>query len=429
ELFKIIEDPKELAGGGIELRLLQYRPTQIARTLLQPDSYAIASAKEDWFPPTLHAKYKKIREDIEREERRKATEEAEKEKSDKPKRNTGTAGGGLRGSTSTRGGGLGQGGLSAMFNQGASGARGGAPTRGSNVRGARDARGGRNQSPVKPGTTPSPTIDTSKPKQPSIKDVEDEFNKLLIKNYTKIYKRTKPLVFWALDDTVKPNHTYRYRVRLGILNPLAGTNHFTDEYKSYQDKVILWSKFSNETESLEIPNRLYFFPLSVQEDTKSVEIKVSKYVLGYWHSNRFQGVKPGEEIGKVTKIKPLTDEEKQKKIKIPKNIDFNTGAIVMDVVPVNEWVGTSNLKEQAYNDLLYSFDGEDIHRMPVKSRYWTQNLLNIFNEINRLEKEPKEPLREFGAQSRLRRIAPGKGKGGRGTMEDMLRSIFEKKGN
>ncbi|MHC4270992.1 MAG: hypothetical protein ACYST2_01610, partial [Planctomycetota bacterium] len=32
ELFKIIEDPKELAGGGIELRLLQYRPTQIART-------------------------------------------------------------------------------------------------------------------------------------------------------------------------------------------------------------------------------------------------------------------------------------------------------------------------------------------------------------------------------------------------------------
>ncbi|MHC4292718.1 MAG: hypothetical protein ACYSTX_00355 [Planctomycetota bacterium] len=427
ELFKIIENAKELPGGGIELRLLQYEPIQITQSLLQPNSYEIASSKEEWFPPALHTKYNKIREDAEREERRTAAELAEKEKSDKPKR-SGTAGGGMRGGTSTRGGGGAQGSLSAMFSQGGTGTRG-APTRGANVRGGgRDTRGGRTQSTVRPGTdTTSTIIDTAKPKQTATKDIEDEFNKLLVKNYAKIYKRSEPLTFWALDDTVKPNRTYRYRIRLGVFNPMAGTKRFTDEYKSYQDKVILWSKFSNETDSLDIPSRLYFFPLSVQEDTKSVEIKVSKYVLGYWHSNRFQGVKPGEQIGKVTKTKPLTEEEKQKNIKTPKEIDFNTGAILMDVVPVNEWVGTSNLSRQAYNDLLYSFGGEDILRIPVKSRYWTQNLLNKFNEINRLEKEPRDIWREFGAKSRIQRILPGKGKGGRGTMEDILRSVFEKK--
>jgi hypothetical protein len=431
ELFKIIEDVTELPSGGIKVRLLQFGSSQMARSLLQPNSYSIASPKEEWFPPHLHEKYIKVRDDIEREDRRKAAEQAEKERSDKTRRNTTTPGGGTRGTgISTRGGGLGAGGLSGLFSSGSTASRGGGVTRGSNIRGSgRDVRGGRAQGTTRAGTDTTPATDTSKPKQTTVKDIEDEFNKLLITAYAKMYKLTEPLVFWALDDSAKPNQIYRYRVRLGVFNPMAGTKNFTEEYQSCQDKVILWSMFSNETESLEIPGRLYFFPLSVQQDTKSVDIQVSKYVLGYWHSNRFQSVKPGESIGKVAKVKPLTEEEKQKNIQIPKEINYDTNAILVDVVPVNEWVGTSNLNRQGYNDMLYSFDGKDILRMPIKSRYWANDILNKYNEINLDEKKLKEPLRGFGAKSSIRqRIIPREKRGpGQGSMlEQLIKEAFER---
>ncbi|MHC4130605.1 MAG: hypothetical protein ACYSSP_02255 [Planctomycetota bacterium] len=426
ELFKIIEKPQDLPSGGMKLRLLRYNNTKTLKSLLQPDSYVIASSKEDWFPPTLHAKYIKFREDIERDERRQAAEEAEKERSEKTKRNT-TSTGGTRGGAgmTTRGGGGpgGMGGIGAMFGNAQTNTRGG---RGANRGGARDTRGGRNQTTARTSADTTSATDASKPKETTLKDIEDEFKKSLITNYTKIFNIPEPMVFWAIDDTIKPDHSYRYRVRLGVFNPNAGTTHFTDEFQSYQDKLILWSKLSNVTEPLEVPSRLYFFPLSVQEDN-SVEIKVSKYTLGYWHSNIFQSIKPGENIGQIARSKPLTQEEKQKNIRIPKEINYDTGAILVDVVPVNEWVGTNNLNRQLYNDLLYSRNGDDILRIPVKSRYWAQNLLNKFNEINRLEKEPKEPLREWGAASSLkgRRTGAGKGKGDRKTMESMLQELFQ----
>ncbi|MHC4264521.1 MAG: hypothetical protein ACYSUK_01145 [Planctomycetota bacterium] len=426
DLFKIIDDVKDLPSGGMKLRLLQYSSPQIARYLLQPNSYSIASPKEDWYPPYLHEKYNKIREEVEREESRKAAEQAKKERSEKTKRNTKTTGGGARGTgTSTRGGpGMG-GGLSGIFgNQ--TGTRG-ANTRESNTRGsARDTRGSRSQNPTRTGADTTSATDTLQSKKTTVKDIENEFSKSLITNYAKLYNMTEPLVFWAIDDTAKPNHTYRYKIRLGIFNPMAGTEHFTDEYTSYRDKVVLWSEFCNETEAVEIPGRLYFFPLSAQEETKSVEIKVSKYVLGYWHSNRFQGIKPGEIIGSVANTRPLTGEEQQKNIEFPKEVNYNTGSILVDVVPVQEWTGTSNLSQQNYSELLYSPDGEKILRMPVKSRYWAKNVLNKYNEINRLEKEPIEPLRSFGDKSKLKlQQLPRKGTGRKSMMETLMQEAFQ----
>jgi hypothetical protein len=439
ELFTVIENVKDLPSGGLRLRKLRYDSPQIARSLLQPDTYSIASPKEEWFPPQLHTKYVKVREDIERDERRKAAEEAENKKSETGRRGTSTlGGGGTRGGGTraggtrgggTRGGGMGTGGISAMFSQGTGGTqRGSSVTRGSNVRGGtRDTRGGR-QVPGQPGQDPTPTTDPSKPKETTVADIEEELNKLLITNYAKngyakIFSMEEPLVFWAIDDTVQPNQTYRYKVRLGVLNPKAGTDHFTADYKSYQDKVVLWSEFSSETEPLGIPSRLYFFPLSVQEETKSVDIQISKYVLGYWHSEKFP-TKPGEVIGNIAKPKPLTEEEKKKGVRNPREVNYNTGATLVDVVQVNTWVGTGNLNLQNYNDLLYSLDKENILRIPVKSRYWTQDMQRLYNEIN--QKATKEPLRKFGSKSTIRgKGLGGRGKGERKTLESFLQNIFQ----
>ncbi len=55
------------------------------------------------------------------------------------------------------------------------------------------------------------------------------------------------------------------------------------------------------TDIVDIPKRLYFFPINVQEAAKAVEVQVCKYVMGYWHSEQFM-VKRGDIIGKIAKV-------------------------------------------------------------------------------------------------------------------------------
>jgi hypothetical protein len=44
-------------------------------SLLQPEAYQIASAEEEWFPPSYYAKFKDIQRKIEADEKRKEREE------------------------------------------------------------------------------------------------------------------------------------------------------------------------------------------------------------------------------------------------------------------------------------------------------------------------------------------------------------------
>jgi hypothetical protein len=212
----------------------------------------------------------------------------------------------------------------------------------------------------------------------------------------------EPLVFWAHDDTVELGKSYRYRMRLGVFNPVAGTNQFIEQDKSLKNKVILWSGFSDATETVDIPGTLYFFPREIQEAAKTVTVTACRYVLGYWYCKNFT-VKQGEVIGKGVEYK-ATDKEKE--VTVPKIVDYATGAILLDVIPVNDWSGGKNLRSRHYFDMLYSFDGTNIEHIPVKSRYWAEGLQIKFNEIKRAEKEPKEPLRAWGGRPSQRRLQP-----------------------
>jgi len=238
----------------------------------------------------------------------------------------------------------------------------------------------------------------------------------------------EPLVFWAHDDTVGPDKQYRYRIRLGVFNPVAGTNQFSEGYKGLKNKVVLWSEFSDITEAVEVPGRLYFFARDIQEAAKVVTVRVSRYVLGYWNSKDFAD-KQGEVIGKVveTETTPATrpratvsgfaegyaamyegySEEELRAMgasigplvrTVPETIDYGTGAVLVDVVAVNDWSGVRNLHRRGYFDMLYTFDGMNIERMPIGARYWAKELLIMFNKIRRSEKEPREPFRDWGSK-------------------------------
>jgi len=386
-MFEVIEDVDDLPAGGIKIRLYQFKDREAAMDLLQPEAYRIASAKEEWFPPLLHKEYVKYQREIDEQERREARaaekEEREREREEgrserrsrTPKtreRVTELSGGGM---------GRGMGGTSI----------GKTPTR--KRRSERERE-----------------IEKERPERgkeilKTVSDVYKEFDEILITEKTNIAKMNKPLMFWAHDDTVEPEKGYRYRIRLGVFNPIAGTNQFSEQDKSLKNKVVLWSEFSEVTETVNIPGTLYFFPREIQEASKLVTVTVCRYVLGYWYSKDFM-VRQGEVIGKVVKSKSV---EEQEEVTVPETIDYATGAVLLDVIPVNDWSGGKNLRARHYFDMLYSFEGTDIKRMPIKSKYWAEEFQIKFNEIKRAEKEPKEALRDWGSRTGRRRRVPRPG--------------------
>ena len=407
KMFKVIEELEELPPGGIKVRLLQFNDPIVTKDLLQPDAYMIASAREEWFPPSLHKEYVEQQREIDAQEKRiaKAAErkererEREGERSDRRSRTPktrGTAGatppgmsGGPFGGGSSGGGPFGGGGPSG---------RGGMPVRKTQPRRSRSERKIEKERPER-----------SKEISKTTKNIYGEFDKILLTEKTDITKMEEPLVFWAHDDTVEPRKSYRYRMRLGVFNPIAGTDQFIEQDKSLKNKVILWSEFSDATGTVDIPGTLYFFPREIQEAAKTVTVTACRYVLGYWYCKDFM-VKVGETIGNVVGLEPL---ESQEQLTVPEQIDYTTGAVLIDVAQVDDWSGGTNPYKRQYYNMLYSFDGKDIERLPIKTRYWAKALQSKFNEIKRSEKEPKEPLRSWeGRVGERRRVPLPGGEGG-----------------
>jgi hypothetical protein len=372
-MFEVIEDINDLPAGGIKVRLLQFDDAIVTKDLLQPEAYRIASAKEEWFPPSLHEKYLEYQREIDIIKRREVAagkrEEREAVRSERRSKQAAAK-------TLPTEGIVGQGEMEGYAPSAPATARKTLPTRAS-----QPERKTEKERPQK-----------SKEVSKTIDDIYREFKDVSITDSTDIAKMDKPLLFWAYDDTVKPGK-YRYKIRLGVFNPIAGTNQFSERDKSLKNKVILWSEFSDATETVDIPEMLYFFPREIQEATKAVTVQVSKYVLGYWYSKDFT-VKQGELIGKVGEYK-ITEDEESKKVTVPPMVDYTTGAVAVDIVPVSDWSGGNNLHVNHFFDLLYSYNGKDIEHRPIKSRYWSEALQNKFNEIRKDEKEPKEPLRNW----------------------------------
>jgi len=398
DMFSITEQTGQLSAGGVKVKWLKFDDPIIQSDLLQPAAYQIASTDEEWFPPSIHKKYVENQRAIDLQKKREAREEAaakrkqEREQARekaKQQRRTTTS----RTASTALGTAAGPQGEQAFMQL----LYGGGPMSTSPSRRARTPA-----KKLKPRAGSETTTDKTKKLHRTMLDVSEFYSELRDISLTgkNLAKMTEPLVFWAYDDTVQPGQTYRYRIRLGVFNPVAGTDEFVKSDLSYKDKVILWSDFSDVTEPVSIPARLYFFPVNVQEASKAVEVQVSKYALGYWYNEQFM-VKRGETIGTVADTKVKQSDENST---VPKKIDYDTGAILVDVVPVNDLSGRS-LHSRRYFDMLYSFDGKVIERVPVKVVNWPNELRAKFGEVKLLAKKTREPLRAWGGKG-IRRISP-----------------------
>ncbi|MCK5225171.1 MAG: hypothetical protein KAQ89_00480, partial [Planctomycetes bacterium] len=269
KMFKIIEDVKKLPIGGVKLQILQFKEKETQAALLQPQPYQIASEKELWLPPELHKKYTKyITEENQKEKRKKmAAERQRRELLQESKRAN-------RAQRTT-----------------------------ANKQDTRPSR-------TVPRTTVKKTIqvvrrnDRSKQDETkvvrtdpqSIHNIQDEFSEILINKEDDTEDTKQFLIFWAHDDTAKANQKYRYRIRLGVFNPVAGTNQLSQQDMAKKNQAILWSDFSDITDVVEIPAMLYFFPVDIIEASQTITTTVCRYKLGYWYSKNF-AVNRGEVIG------------------------------------------------------------------------------------------------------------------------------------
>ena len=390
-LKKTLQLPKQANEYEIQIAMVQFAKTEFRNEILQPPAYDNAIPAKRWLSPSFFNGREKrlVKEQAEQKKQQLELEKARKL--------------GER-STRTRQPAMRQASSQAQTSQ--TGDTGGAA--------------GRSETPerTKPQTQTRPSLvqrqlpqRTTAPEgtRQSLTE-EQQFDEIVLTEKTNPAELEK-LVFWAHDDTTKPGEKYQYRIRIGVFNPIAGTNWFSQEQKDLQNQTVLFSNFSEPTETIEIPERLYFFATDIREIEKgysvdkTVEIKVARYTLGNWVSKTFS-VKNGEQIGTV--IDTAETRLKQAGIAID-TIDLSTGAVMVDVRRVTEWVGAGYLRPKEFYEFLYSQTGDSIQTVPIKERYWPDGITKVYKEIEQAEKAEPITLLTRSETSSGVRITPAYG--------------------
>ncbi|MHC5060261.1 MAG: hypothetical protein ACYTFK_04150 [Planctomycetota bacterium] len=414
------------------LLMVKFDDFSVQREIVQPAAYDIAASNESWFSPRLHKEYSKLTEAEEEKLRR------EQQKIEKGSLGAGGIMGGRGGALGGRGGGR-AGGMGARGGgRGGTGARGGGRAggragggrggRGQNTRRAND----RGRGALRGGTANSAEKkEKQKKKERTVKNVFDDFKKIVLTNKTDLSKMREPLVFWAHDDTLEPGESYRYRIRLGVFNPIAGRDWFREDQKDYRGKPILWSGYSKVTDVVEVPQMMHFFPVEAgAKEGNDVKIKVAKFHNGKWCSEDFK-VRPGDMIGKTVKREQKTDDSTTGTVESYGGssfssdgtdvIDFSTGVLLVDVAKTTDWEGVHKLQQREYADVLYAKDDGNIEHLAAKMRFWPEELKQQFNVVKEGEKKvvlmkSRGQGSAFGGAGSMSTGRPGGMRGRRGLM-------------
>ncbi len=426
ETYSAIENASDLPAGGVRLRMIRLNEEAVRTNILQPPAYEMATTYEEWLPPEFHGKYL-----IERQKEisKKRREEREAERKT---RDTGSTRGRARGGSTNQ---QGVGRNSGMGTEGRRGRRGSTAGNDRNsMPGARNSRTGNDRNTrrgsrggnARGGADDMYAYDASMQgvggmQQASpLDEVFQAFEEIRL-SPMKAFDRLDEVVFWAHDDSMEPGKRYQYRIRLGVLNPVAGLGQVSQKDSDFGDQVILWSDFSTQTEVVGIPKRLYFFANTFQEVSNAASIEVAKFDDGYWRSSIFS-VKPGEAIGRPVEIEleedkndPMYSSRQMMPGMIepePLLVDFTTDVIFVGAEQVNKWIGDKNLRSQVSYHMLCSVDGQDMERVPIGAKNWPRDLFTAYGVIKKLQKEPVEDYRSFGssrASSESNRLGAGGG--------------------
>jgi hypothetical protein len=285
ETLQVIENVNGLGNGGMKVRMLQFNNISLQMALLQPEIYKIASADEIWLPPSLHREYAKMQKDellrtkrLERDAENQQKQQKDEEKrqlrlqraaADKAAQAPAPDAKAAVGEEQPV---VGRGQDRNLNNPNLNNQNLKNPNQ--NLRNANqnlktanlNNQNLNNKTLNNPKNPKNKNVNNAEPIEPVVAEpvsiVENFVKKteeFKITETTNLAQMDKPIVFWAHDDSVEPGKTYQYRIRIGVFNPLAGTDKLKEGSKSLKDQVILWSDFAEVKQTISIPLRTYFF--------------------------------------------------------------------------------------------------------------------------------------------------------------------------
>ena len=246
---------------GVDVWMSQYESEDVQFDILQPDSYLFGISRTEWMPPEFLDETLQIL--------KKQADKEKKELIEARRKSRETTDRGTNRRTTRRP----------------------SPTR---------PTGGRDMETL--GGERERERQAARRTERTLKDVERDMENAMLKKGARLENMREPVLAWVHDDTIQPGHTYEYRVRMGVFNPISGKDWFQKDQLAFKDQTVLWSDYSEPTEAIEIPKMLHVFPidpLKAKDDSQEIEgvkVEVARYYMGRWQSHEFD-VYPGQTIG------------------------------------------------------------------------------------------------------------------------------------
>ena len=239
----------EQSQFGVDMWMSQFMNSQVQADILQPEPYLFTISRLDWLAPDYLEEALKILDRQEQQDRREQIEERRERR------------------------------------ESATGTRRGDDRRPATGRTPARRPAGREVNPLDRmmGIEEMRTQRTATQKERTVDDVKKDFQQEFLGDDPKIESIQDPLLVWVHDDSLDPGKTYQYRIRIGVFNPIAGKNWFVDEQTEYKDQLVLWSDFTEPTNEIEIPQRVYMFPMDVIAGTdaatgeEGIRVQVAKF--------------------------------------------------------------------------------------------------------------------------------------------------------
>ncbi|HQI28516.1 MAG TPA: hypothetical protein PLT20_10570, partial [Sedimentisphaerales bacterium] len=101
---------------------------------------------------------------------------------------------------------------------------------------------------------------------------------------------------------------------------------------------------------------------------------------------------------------PMYGMPAQEDLSKPKIVDYSTGAVLVDLVEVNDWTDVPNLRPRMYYSMLYTRDGMDIEHMPANMTNWPRDIAAAYQAIQIEKRREPKPFRAFTKTSRGRNM-------------------------